>query len=143
VSEEENLVSRPVKVEVVDEDGARIVELEADPEVDVVEVEIDPDASNVCNNCGEPIVWVDTEWEHEAGYVPCVLNDGKTNAEPKSNLKEDFVYFIARTGTSSMECTCGKFYESGPSTEAGVDRLAKKAVRHARRTGHTLKPRGN
>lgn len=60
------------------------------------------------------------------------------------NLKEDFIWF--RPGVnklSVMECTCGQFLEHAMSTDSGLDFLAKAAARHARKTGHTLRPRGN
>lgn len=63
---------------------------------------------------------------------------------PSDNLKKDYIWF--RPGInklSVMECTCGKFLESAEPTEAGHDRLARLAVRHARKTGHELHPRGN
>lgn len=56
------------------------------------------------------------------------------------NLKNDFVYF--RPGLNRyhiMQCTCGNFLEHDKS----IDKLAKLAVRHFERTGHTLNPRGN
>lgn len=65
----------------------------------------------------------------------------ETNEEAiQDNLKNDFIWF--RPGINKlhvMECTCGKFLESG----SDMDRLAKKAVVHSRKTGHTLNPRGN
>jgi hypothetical protein len=60
------------------------------------------------------------------------------------NLKNDFIYYQPRTtGRCIMLCTCEKFLESDDPTDAGINRLAKKALVHARKTGHTLNPRGN
>jgi hypothetical protein len=59
---------------------------------------------------------------------------------PENNLKSDFIYF--KPGINQMHqmiCTCNKFLEADNSME----RLAKKAVKHARKTGHELNPRGN
>lgn len=56
------------------------------------------------------------------------------------NLKEDFVWFIPGLNKlHQVRCTCGKFLEASHS----MDRLAKLAVKHHRRTGHSLNPRGN
>lgn len=60
-----------------------------------------------------------------------------------NNLKHDFIYFKPGVARSQMVCTCGDFHETMPSTEYGMDRLAKKALRHHQRTGHTINPRGN
>ena len=63
-----------------------------------------------------------------------------TEEEPVDNLKEDFIYFNPRiNGMSQMVCTCGKFDE----WSTNHDKLAKAAVKHARKTGHVLNPRGN
>lgn len=60
--------------------------------------------------------------------------------EQEDNLKEDFIMFRPKVdGLSIMECTCGKFLEA----DNDYDALARLAVRHARKTGHTLNPRGN
>ena len=60
--------------------------------------------------------------------------------ETEDNLKRDFIYFNPRiNGMSNMTCTCGKFGEWSTSH----DKLAKAAVKHARKTGHALNPRGN
>lgn len=64
--------------------------------------------------------------------------------QPVDNLKNDFIYYKPRaSGRCIMLCTCENFLESDDPTDAGISRLAKKAVRHARKTGHTLNPRGN
>lgn len=56
------------------------------------------------------------------------------------NLKEDFIWFQPGINKRHvMQCTCEKFLESSDS----MDKLAKLAVAHAKRTGHTLNPRGN
>jgi len=65
-----------------------------------------------------------------------------TNVEEEAvdNLKQDFIYFEPKlNGMSHMTCTCNKFDEWDTSYE----KLAKKAVKHARKTGHILNPRGN
>lgn len=63
---------------------------------------------------------------------------------PVDNLKNDFVYFKPGVNRRhQMVCTCNNFLESDEPTEGGMNRLAKKAVAHARKTGHTLNPRGN
>lgn len=56
------------------------------------------------------------------------------------NLKEDFIWFQPGINKRHiMQCTCEKFLESSNN----MDKLAKLAVAHAKRTGHTLNPRGN
>lgn len=60
-------------------------------------------------------------------------------SEVQDNLKQDFIMFKPNlNGMSKMECTCGDFEAS-----TNHDVLAKWAVRHCRRTGHVIKPRGN
>jgi len=67
-----------------------------------------------------------------------------TSETPPDNLKNDFIYYQPRTtGRCIMKCTCNNFLESDDPTDAGITRLAKKAVKHARRSGHDLNPRGN
>lgn len=67
------------------------------------------------------------------------MNNG-SEAMPENNLKEDFIYFNPKVnGQSQMVCTCKKFDEWSNN----FDKLAKLAVKHARKTGHTLNPRGN
>lgn len=68
------------------------------------------------------------------------LTGGQEEPASRDNLKEDFIWF--QPGVNKMhqvQCTCGNFLEAGHS----MDKLAKFAVRHARRTGHILNPRGN
>ena len=65
-------------------------------------------------------------------------------ADARDNLKEDFIWF--RPGINQLsiiQCTCGDFLESDQPTEAGHGRLAKKGLRHARKSGHTINLRGN
>lgn len=65
------------------------------------------------------------------------MNDA---ADMADNLKEDFIMFKPKLNRmSQMVCTCGNFDEWGTD----MDKLAKLAVKHARKSGHTLKPRGN
>jgi hypothetical protein len=60
--------------------------------------------------------------------------------EVVNNLKEDFIVFYPKLGgMSNMRCTCGKL----DAWDTSHDKLAKAAVKHARKTGHTLNPRGN
>lgn len=57
------------------------------------------------------------------------------------NLKEDFIYFHPTVnGASWWECTCGNFLETD---QKGVDRMLKRTVAHARKSHHTIMPRGN
>lgn len=59
---------------------------------------------------------------------------------PKDNLKNDFIWFKPGVNRKhQMICTCEKFLEAGDDME----HLAKLALRHHKRTGHTLHPRGN
>ena len=61
--------------------------------------------------------------------------------KPKDNLKNDFIYYTATiNGTSFWTCTCGNFLETDAK---GVDRMLKRVVSHARKSGHTINPRGN
>jgi hypothetical protein len=61
--------------------------------------------------------------------------------EEKDNLKEDFIYFHPTiNGASWWECTCNNFLETD---QKGEDRMLKRVVAHARKTGHTINPRGN
>lgn len=76
------------------------------------------------------------------------LTEGETKdlipEAPTDNLGSDFIYYQPRTsGRCIMLCTCNNFLESDEPTDAGINRLAKKAVIHARKSGHTLNPRGN
>ena len=58
----------------------------------------------------------------------------------EDNLKKDFVWFIPGVNRlHQVQCTCGKFLYASHS----MDHLAKLAVKHHRRTGHSLNPRGN
>lgn len=60
--------------------------------------------------------------------------------EQRDNLKKDFIWFQPGVNRRHvMQCTCGNFLESGHN----MDKLAKLAVKHHQRTGHTLHPRGN
>lgn len=60
---------------------------------------------------------------------------------PIDNLKSDFIYFTAKINAASYwECTCGNFLETDLK---GEDRMLKKVVKHARKTGHVINPRGN
>lgn len=53
--------------------------------------------------------------------------------------KVDYIWFTPRVNARSiMQCSCGKFLEA----DVDYDKLAKAAVRHARKTGHVLNPRG-
>lgn len=53
--------------------------------------------------------------------------------------KQPYVYFRPGIQKSHVvECTCGQFLESGHD----IAKLARLAVRHARKTGHELNPRG-
>lgn len=57
------------------------------------------------------------------------------------NLKKDFIYFTARiNGQSYWTCTCGGFLETDAN---GEDSMLKQTLRHARKSGHTINPRGN
>lgn len=57
------------------------------------------------------------------------------------NLKEDFIYYTAKVnGTSWWQCTCGNFLETDAK---GEDRMLKRTIAHARKTGHAIHPRGN
>lgn len=59
--------------------------------------------------------------------------------EVQTNLKEDFIWFTPRINAPSiMQCTCGKFKREGMN----YDWLARKAIQHARKSGHQLNPRG-
>lgn len=59
---------------------------------------------------------------------------------PQDNLKADFIWFIPSvSGMHQVLCTCNHFLEADNS----MDKLAKLAVKHFKRTGHTLNPRGN
>lgn len=61
-------------------------------------------------------------------------------AELQDNLKEDFIWFQPGINKRSvMQCTCGAFLESADDP----DDLIKPAIRHARRSGHTLNLKGN
>lgn len=72
------------------------------------------------------------------------IKDYLGSEEAIDNLKNDFVWAnIKVNGRSVMQCTCGNFLESAESTERGFEYLAKKALKHHQRTGHTLNPRGN
>lgn len=63
------------------------------------------------------------------------------DAHPKDNLKADFIYYHPTiNGASWWECTCQNFLESDAK---GVDRMLKRVVAHARKSGHTINPRGN
>jgi hypothetical protein len=60
--------------------------------------------------------------------------------ELPENLKHDFIWFRPKVnGKHIVQCTCNQFLEADES----MDKLAKLAVRHFKRTGHQLNPRGN
>ncbi len=62
-------------------------------------------------------------------------------ADQVDNLKNDFIYYNASVeGNSYWECTCGNFLETD---RKGEDRMVKRTLAHARKTGHALHPRGN
>lgn len=83
----------------------------------------------------------ETEFYIEA--APGLMTDAKAE-EFKDNLKNDFIWFQPGINKMSIiQCTCGHFLEADTSNEAGMDRLAKKGLRHHQRTGHTINPRGN
>ena len=74
----------------------------------------------------------------EQGKIEDPIKAGQE--EQVDNLKNDFIYFIPGVNRMhQMRCTCEKFLEASHS----MDKLAKKAVNHARKTGHVLNPRGN
>jgi len=58
---------------------------------------------------------------------------------PDDVLKKHYIYFVPRLNRDSkVICTCGEFQRSGTN----IDWLSRKAVQHARKTGHDLNPRG-
>lgn len=60
--------------------------------------------------------------------------------ETVDNLKEDYIWFQPGVNKRHvMQCTCGKFLESSDDYED----LIAPAIRHARKSGHTLNLRGN
>jgi len=60
---------------------------------------------------------------------------------PADDLKTDYIFFTPRINSASYwECTCGEFLESDIK---GQDRMLKRVVKHARKTGHVINPRGN
>lgn len=72
-----------------------------------------------------------------------VTADMKVDAstDQQDNLKADFIYYHPTiNGISWWECTCNKFLETD---QKGEDRMLKRVVAHARKTGHTINPRGN
>jgi hypothetical protein len=57
------------------------------------------------------------------------------------NLKNDFIYYHPTiNGTSWWECTCGNFLETDTRSEG---QMLRRVVAHARKSGHTINPRGN
>jgi hypothetical protein len=67
----------------------------------------------------------------------------ETVAALKEQLNNDFIYFVARVNQQSkMVCTCGEFEEYAENSSSGENHLAKAALRHCRKTGHALNPRG-
>jgi hypothetical protein len=67
----------------------------------------------------------------------------ETVAALKEKLNNDFIYFVARVNQQSkMVCTCGEFEEYAENSASGENHLAKTALRHCRKTGHALNPRG-
>lgn len=65
--------------------------------------------------------------------------EGATTEEV-DNLKNDFIWFQPGVNKRHViQCTCGKFLESGHS----MDKLAKLGFKHHKRTGHTINLRGN
>lgn len=67
------------------------------------------------------------------------MNDLADQADPTNNVSEHKIIFYPKLNRmSQMQCTCGGFDEWGTN----MDMLAKLAVKHARKTGHILNPRG-
>lgn len=67
--------------------------------------------------------------------------DVTTDDLPQDNLKHDFIYYHPTiNGSSWWECTCNNFLETDAK---GENRMLKRVVAHARKTGHTINPRGN
>jgi len=85
----------------------------------------------------ELIPRMETQVSNGSEHMP---EDPREDA-PSDNLKADFIYFHPTiNGASWWECTCGNFLETD---QKGEDRMLKRVVAHARKTGHTINPRGN
>lgn len=59
--------------------------------------------------------------------------------EDQQETTHHIFYKAKIDGFSYWECTCGDFLET---EEAGEDRMLSKVLKHARKTGHTINPRG-